>query len=172
MKNLTQLRKNPRVDKNRSDCKQPRKFDLIQVQDLSGRVGGFQIGLAISQPLPRSSVDDVIDSVVTEAHQSAPAEPSSLPLSHMEDDAVRWSRLSSWDVYNYISHMHLDHHLGLMNIMQLRERAFISQDNARDEDTMVENSAEKHQLLYPDTLQGVLTDLYLAKLFTFPMHSV
>ena len=116
------------MDKNRSGRKQPRKFDLIQVQDLSGRVGGFQIGLAISQPLPRSSVDDVIDSVVTEAHQSAPAEPSSLPLSHMEDDAVRWSRLSSWDVYNYISHMHLDHHLGLMNIMQLRERAFISQD--------------------------------------------
>ena len=105
----------------------------------------------------------------------------------------------------YISYMHVDYHLGLMNIMQLRERAFISQDrevkklyiitsitnrlasflkyyhvkfeqlilyNARDEDTMVENSAEKHQLLYPDTLQGVLTDIYLAKLFTIHMHSV
>ena len=28
----------------------------------------------------------------------------------------------------YISHMHADHHLGLINIIQMRERAFISRD--------------------------------------------
>ena len=89
MKNLTQLRKNQRVDKNRSGRKQPRKFDLIQVQDLYNQEESedIQIGLATSQPLlPRSSVDDVIDSVVAEAHQSAPAEPSSVPLH--EDPVV------------------------------------------------------------------------------------
>lgn len=93
--------------------------------------------------------------------------------------------------------------------MQLRERAFISQDrevkklyiittnrlasfltyyhakfepilcnselvkceqlilyNVRDEDTMVENETEKHQLLYPDTLKEVLTNLGLVELYT------
>eukprot|EP00092_Neocalanus_flemingeri_P001499 GFUD01001600.1.p1 GENE.GFUD01001600.1~~GFUD01001600.1.p1 ORF type:complete len:865 (+),score=362.31 GFUD01001600.1:341-2935(+) len=109
----------------------------------------------------------------------------------------------------YISHMHADHHLGLINIMQLRERAFISKGrevkklyiittnrlaafltyyhekfepvlcnselvkcehlvlyNVRDEETLVENPAEKHQVLFPSTLKRVLSDLCLEELFT------
>eukprot|EP00090_Calanus_glacialis_P004185 TRINITY_DN13097_c0_g1_i2.p1 TRINITY_DN13097_c0_g1~~TRINITY_DN13097_c0_g1_i2.p1 ORF type:complete len:896 (-),score=340.30 TRINITY_DN13097_c0_g1_i2:90-2777(-) len=109
----------------------------------------------------------------------------------------------------YISHMHADHHLGLINIIQLRERAFISRDrevkklyiistsrlseflteyhskfepvltnaelvkcehlvlyNARDEVTLVEDESKKHQFLFPDTLERVLSDLGLVELFT------
>ena len=109
----------------------------------------------------------------------------------------------------YISHMHADHHLGLINIIQLRERAFISRGrevkklyiistsrlsefltgyhskfepvlsnaelvkcehlvlyNARDEVTLVEDESKKHQFLFPDTLERVLSDLGLVELFT------
>ena len=37
MKNLTQLRKNQRIDKTKSGRKQPRKFDLVQIHELNNR---------------------------------------------------------------------------------------------------------------------------------------
>jgi len=109
----------------------------------------------------------------------------------------------------YISHMHADHHLGLINIIQLRERAFQSMGsdvnklyiistkklseflteyhskfepilcntelvkceklilyNVRDEETMVEDPTAKHQLLDPDILERMLSELDLVELYT------
>jgi len=109
----------------------------------------------------------------------------------------------------YISHMHADHHLGLINIIQHREKAFKSRGrivknmyiistgrlapfltyyhskfepilthaelvkcehlilyNSRDENTLVEDPSSKHQLIFPSTLQTVLSDLGLKELYT------
>ena len=38
--------------------------------------------------------------------------------------------------------------------------------NIRDEVTLVEDESKKHQLLFPDTLERVLSDLGLVELFT------
>ena len=109
----------------------------------------------------------------------------------------------------YISHMHADHHLGLISVLQYRERAFRSRKkvmkkvfiistgrlaeyltyyhskfesvvseaelvkceqlilyNMRDKKTLTEDPSMKHQLLYPDTLARVLSELGLVELYT------
>jgi len=109
----------------------------------------------------------------------------------------------------YISHMHADHHLGLISLIQYRERAFMTRNteikklyiistgrlaeyltyyhskfesvlcnvelvkceqlilyNMRDRKTLTEDPSMKHQLLYPDTLSRVLSDLGLVELYT------
>ena len=71
MKSLTQLRKNQRPDKNKSGRKAPRTFDLIPIHELNNADESeqIQLDLALSEPaLPRSSVDDVIESVVQQAY--------------------------------------------------------------------------------------------------------
>ena len=107
LRNLTQLRKGQRADKSKSGRKQPRRFDLIQVQDLynDDESQNIQVELAQSQPLlPRSTVDEVIDSVVadfamsdtTDIVQSAAApvetEPSLEPVETepIEVDQKLW----------------------------------------------------------------------------------
>ena len=71
MKSLTQLRKNQRPDKNKSGRKAPRTFDLIPVHELNSAAESeeIQLNLALSQAVPpRSTVDDVIESVVQQAY--------------------------------------------------------------------------------------------------------
>ena len=71
LKSLTQLRKNQRADKSKSGRKAPRRFDLIQIHELNNQDESQEIELEVakSMPLfPRSTVDDVIDSVVSQAY--------------------------------------------------------------------------------------------------------
>jgi hypothetical protein len=73
LKNLTQLRKNQRVDKSKSGRKQPRKFDLIQIHELYNKEESEDIQLKLAGShalLPKSSVDDIIESVVTKAYET------------------------------------------------------------------------------------------------------
>ena len=77
----------------------------------------------------------------------------------------------------YISHMHASfltyYHAKFEPILCNSELVQCEQlilYNVRDEVTMVENEAEKHQPLYPDTLKGVLTDLGLVELFTMQSY--
>ena len=70
MKNLTQLRRNQRLDKTKSGRKQPRKFDLIPMRDLYNgeETEIIQLQLDCSYDLmPRSNVDSVIESVVAQS---------------------------------------------------------------------------------------------------------
>ena len=70
LKNLSQLRKNQRVDKTKSGRKQPRKFDLVPIRDLYtlDEAEDIQLDLDSSyEQLPRSTVDDAIEAVVAKA---------------------------------------------------------------------------------------------------------
>ena len=75
LKNLSQLRKNQRADKSKSGRKQPRKFDLVPIKELYTleETESIQLDLDSSyERLPRSSVDDVIESVVAEVANQVP----------------------------------------------------------------------------------------------------
>ena len=79
LKSLTQLRKNQRADRSKSGRKQPRKFDLVPMRDLYNSEETEQIQLQLDSSydlLPRSNVDTVIDSVISQV--------SSLPSTNNE----------------------------------------------------------------------------------------
>ena len=90
LKNLTQLRKNQRVDKSKSGRKQPRKFDLIQIHELYNKEESEDIQLKLANShalLPRSSVDDIIESVVMKAYETE-YEPDSEKSTENENDGI------------------------------------------------------------------------------------
>ena len=86
LKNLTQLRKNQRADKSRSGRKQPRKFDLVPIQDLYNQEEQEQIQLNLDASYPvqqKSTVDDVIECVVAhaQAYETVPESFNSEPVN-------------------------------------------------------------------------------------------
>ena len=95
LKSLTQLRKNQRADKTKSGKKAPRRFDIIPLhKELNNDEASesIQLRLAESQPaIPRSNVDDVINSVVNQAYeQNKETEPlqSKRRLSFVDESDV------------------------------------------------------------------------------------
>ena len=72
------------MDKTKSGCKQPRKFDLIQIHELYNKDESEEIQLKLAgshRLLPRSSVDDIIESVIPQAYEPVPDKPDNITAS-------------------------------------------------------------------------------------------